>query len=933
MKPVLFLTAALVLTTQILIGGEQLRVIEEHVNGRLVPMVAGRVIARTRSAVSVEELKASLPSGFRVLAPTFPIDRDTEDRLRPRSEEGPRERLSRVYTVAYDGPVSPLQAVSILKAKCGTVCDVVEPWYAAYPQGQPNDPLLGQQTYLDVIKLKEAWNVAWGDQVMVIMINDNGVDQSHDDITGNIAVNADEVPNNGIDDDGNGFIDDHLGYNFSWQEDGTVPDDTRNPFDSHGLEVAGLAAAHWNNGTGIAGTGGACRLFPIKTSPSASGGLIIYGYQGIVYAALNHASIVNCSWGVVKPFSAIDQDVIDFALESGTVVVGSAGNDGNELTNYPAAYRGVFGVGETTVNDIVTGSSSYGINADVFAPGRNALTTTSGNTYTSSGITGTSFAAPIGAGVIGLIRSQHAFLEPLQVVAFARQCVDDISQLNPQYGRLLAGRLNALKAVTMQPFATLGVLIKDLELRTSTGARATRIQVGDTVFAHFTILNALRSTTDLAAFLSVARGSGWTIEILDPDVSIGACATNARRTITPIRIVINGTSNSPLQLRMDFTSGNDECFDLWYVDKPSGMTTMANQAIRYSIGDRGQFGYSDQSDSRVGDGFQWRPYQLMNYGSGIMLCDSLGRVLSSVYRPGDVSDFTSEKSFTGADSVRGILSDKGQVPPFALGVELEQRTNFPQADAPVATIVVTVRNTGTTDLRGVTCGYFIDWDVGENGSDNRVESAPYALPPVMNPLSLGAAEATWREGYKVATVVVAYSSTPGVTPQAAGAMFNALLLDGDGLTDAERIELMSSGTSMQTDESGDAVICVGMRFNGSLAPNSERSFTLVIAADSTKEAAADLARRYVLDPTSVDSEEDDRVVLYPQPVHDVLYIDGASTFESVQIVDMMGRMVRFFTGGAVTMPLDLTGMPSGSYVVRLMRADTTAQHSLITVVR
>lgn len=323
----------------------------------------------------------------------------------------------------------------------------------------------------------------------------------------------------------------------------------------------------------------------------------------------------------------------------------------------------------------------------------------------------------------------------------------------------------------------------------------------------------------------------------------------------------------------------------------------------------------------------------MNYGSGVMLCDSLGRVLSSVYRPGDVSDFTSEKSFTGADSVRGVLSDKGQVPPFALNVELEQRTNFPQADAPVATIVVTVRNTGTTELRGITCAYFFDWDIGENGSNNRTESAPYALPPVMNPLSLGAAEATWRDGFKVATVVVAYSQTPGVTPQAAGAMYNALLLDGDGLTDEERIELMSSGTNMQTDESGDAVVCVGMRFNGPLAPDAARSFTLVIAADSTKEAAADLARRYVLDPTSVDGEDDERVVLYPQPAHDELYIAGADTFESVQIVDMMGRMVKSFTGGAVTMPLDLTGLPSGSYVVRLMRADTMAQHSLITVVR
>jgi hypothetical protein len=107
----------------------------------------------------------------------------------------------------------------------------------------------------------------------------------------------------------------------------------------------------------------------------------------------------------------------------------------------------------------------------------------------------------------------------------------------------------------------------------------------------------------------------------------------------------------------------------------------------------------------------------------------------------------------------------------------------------------------------------------------------------------------------------------------------------------------------------------------------------VIAADSTKEAAASLAQRYVLNPTSVNEENVAPLTVYPQPVTDALTISNPEMIRTVQIVDMTGQVLRVFAADPLSMPLDVSGLSSGSYVVRMLRVDASVQHSLITVVR
>ena len=94
--------------------------------------------------------------------------------------------------------------------------------------GEPNDPQIDQQDLLRTLNMYEAWDIEEGDRNVIIGISDSGVLQEHEDLTDNIFVNEGEIPNNGIDDDGNGHIDDHRGTNFAYLDDGTDPGNTNN---------------------------------------------------------------------------------------------------------------------------------------------------------------------------------------------------------------------------------------------------------------------------------------------------------------------------------------------------------------------------------------------------------------------------------------------------------------------------------------------------------------------------------------------------------------------------------------------------------------------------------------------------------------------------------------------------------------------------------
>ena len=272
-----------------------------------------------------------------------------------------------------------------------------------------NDPYIAQQNVLQYIKAFEAFEIGEGDSSIVIGISDSGLDQTHEDISPNLFRFWGEIPNNDIDDDMNGYVDDFQGVSLENQHNQNGGGGNTNTNVNHGLNVAGIAGAKANNNLGIIGTGNKCRIFPIKIS-QGTGANIIFGYESIIYAAVNNFDVINCSWGAIGRPSPIEQSIVDFAVAKGVVIVASAGNtESSEMVEervldwFPACYNGVISVASSYDDENLFVRSSINPSVDVLVKGEGNYTTTSSNNYTSSGISGTSFASPVISGAVGVI--------------------------------------------------------------------------------------------------------------------------------------------------------------------------------------------------------------------------------------------------------------------------------------------------------------------------------------------------------------------------------------------------------------------------------------------------------------------------------------------------------------------------------------------------
>jgi len=320
----------------------------------------------------------------------------------------------------------------------------------------PNDPRYTLQWAPKVIGLEKAWDITQGSSDVVIAIVDGGVFMNHEDLQANIWTNPKEIPDNGIDDDGNGFIDDVHGWDFVGNYTGGAfyPDNDPQPTSTaiqHGTHVAGCAAAVGNNGIGIAGSAWNCKILPVKVgsdNPNMSG--IYNGYQGIQYAAEMGADIINCSWGG-PGYSQAEQDIINHVTtELGSIVIVAAGNDGHNMAyygQYPAQLDNIISIGSSDQSDGVSSFSNFGAANCVYAPGSGIQSTIPGNSYTN--MDGTSMASPVLAGVAALVKSLHPTWKFKEMYHQLRSTSDDIFSGGNENKRLLYyGRVNAFKAVS-----------------------------------------------------------------------------------------------------------------------------------------------------------------------------------------------------------------------------------------------------------------------------------------------------------------------------------------------------------------------------------------------------------------------------------------------------------------------------------------------------
>jgi subtilisin family serine protease len=370
------------------------------------------------------------------------------ERLHPHAVVRPDlPRLDLVVELHPEAGVAPSEVVRALAGH--PTLEWVEAVQVPVPAEIPDDPQYGSQHHLPQIEGPDAWDHQKGDSAVVVAIVDNGTDYLHPDLWDNVFTNEAEASGTaGVDDDGNGYVDDVHGYDVADEDadPSPAPPDPDGWYD-HGTLTAGAAAAVTNNGLGVAAVSWNCEYMPVKGSYDTSPQYISRGYTGITYAAETGADIISCSWGSFGDYSQYNQDVVDYATGLGSMVVASAGNDPTGIAHYPSAYFDVVSVTWVNPSDVRASSATWGRTVDVSAPGVGIRSTRPGGGYGDA--SGSSLAAPIAAGLAGLIKSGKPELGPTDL---ARQLVlttDNIDALNPGYEGLLGtGRINALRAVT-----------------------------------------------------------------------------------------------------------------------------------------------------------------------------------------------------------------------------------------------------------------------------------------------------------------------------------------------------------------------------------------------------------------------------------------------------------------------------------------------------
>ncbi|MCL2064931.1 MAG: S8 family serine peptidase [Candidatus Cloacimonetes bacterium] len=325
----------------------------------------------------------------------------------------------------------------------------------------PNDPLLSDQYHHALINSFDAWDLEIGSPEIVVGIVDSAVKWNHPDLAANMWINEAELPGitinwtsgaisggDGIDNDGNGYIDDVMGWNF-WpgqQENNPIQIYNNWSHATHGTHVAGIVAAVGDNGVGIAGV-----AYNVKMLATKHQGNIPELYNGVYYTVDTGVHVINCSWGASG--NANDATLAStYAKDHGVLMVAAAGNNNNATIQYPSGAQWVLAVASTNQNDIRSSFSSYGAWVDVSAPGTDIYSTyfTASGEDTYYDMSGTSMASPVVAGLAALLLSRNPSLSVEELMEAIKEGADPIDHLNPQFaGQLGTGRVNAFNSLML----------------------------------------------------------------------------------------------------------------------------------------------------------------------------------------------------------------------------------------------------------------------------------------------------------------------------------------------------------------------------------------------------------------------------------------------------------------------------------------------------
>ena len=803
--------------------------------------------------------------------------------------------------------------------------EVAEPHYVDKFLGTPNDPEVVNQEVLTHIKAFEGWEICEGDSTLLIGVGDTGFNINHTELKEQIVFNEGEIPFNGIDDDGNGYIDDYTGYNLAWKEDferyGSNNEyeycDNLYHQNTHGMNVIGIIGARTNNEFGIAGVANKCKLVPIKIQSMEVG--YLYSYQSILYAAVRGCKVLNCSWGMPKSFSVVDQSIIDYAIACDVAIVAAAGNMSSQgVTNqncihYPSSYYGVLGVGGSNPGDVASLSGYVlGPGTRILAQARAHRTLGSGDNQIITSGNGTSFASPVVAGVLGIVRSYKPELSPQEAIELVRTTADSITGS----GGFVPNRVNMYRALTTDADLTPSIILKEKYYETLDGIRIDKMDLkkwnsNDTFNLVLKVKNILGDAKNInVSFIDITEWYPTGFNLLDTTMLITELKKNNELEIkAKINIDFsNSIRGAYYKLQMEGENKQGTSFKdnfNFYIQAITKLNTIENKNMIVTISDNGEI-KDDEPTTNIYNSSGLTHKKYGNFLENSFLIVSFGNQL--------ITNLTNQE--TTFSPLKITLTDNSKT------ILLKSEYTFPTDTSSALKTKLTFFNLQDTSIKDLALGQLFDFDIN-NYIYNKTEYFEAGIPDFLDKNTATAQITTdMHESVFIGSLAFVNKnklpdSTNITIPQAAG---------GSNLYYYEEIyKGINSGIERQSDDIDDMEYIVGMKFYNEVAPNDSIECIICTGYGTTRDELANtLMECAKSELVSISHKNNNECKL--NLIGGILNIQTEFDNYTLEIYDNEGKRMLISKIVAKSTDIDISNFLRGVYWIRL---NNNAQTSIV----
>ncbi len=644
--------------------------------------------------------------------------------------------LDRIFVIEYSNNIDSKTASR--KISSFDFIEYAEPKYInrIFEDSLPNDSLINSQYYLKSIQAIESWaHIDTSGRHVVVGVVDTGVDYKHEDLIGTMQINSgedgtdnsgNEKRSNGIDDDMNGFIDDWMGWDFASNSSESGFDNDPFPGHPHGTHVSGIIAAVKNNLVGIAGIGLNTKILPVKIGNDGQFSRnLVNSYDGLLYAAIAGANIINCSWGS-GGYSQSEQDVINEVINLGALIVAAAGNERSQIAFYPASYNGVISVAAIDSQDRKAGFSNFYSTVDISAPGEQIISSIPINDYAFWD--GTSMASPVAAAVAGMIWLNHPEYNNIQIGEHLKATSKDINEENPGYNGLIgSGKVDALNAATEINPVSISLKNYVITQEIEDGV----ITSGEIVNIKLELFNALKPAKDVNIY--AMSPAFYQPEFITSSLSAGDFGTYETKAVNgTISFRVNQEKilnySLPITIIIIDEAGHRFTNTISLFINPTWRTMRSNN-IQLTYTSQGNLAYDDFPYNSRGEGFSFKKGTNLLFEGALMIgygYNSIANSARSSNASSKDSDFNLDKpiesfipgSIAAEETITEFVTKEDSLLKPARIIQSGYQFKGSSKDD-IIYVVYDIINETDSFQDSVYAAIYLDWDIGPSGSNNR----------------------------------------------------------------------------------------------------------------------------------------------------------------------------------------------------------------------